>query len=191
MKWWQHFSAAFSETECEQLKTYALSLPAHQGTIGHGGTSAVNETIRRSNVRWLRRDDPSLYWLFARVERLALQANANGFGFELSGQSGGFHEVQFTEYDARDQAHYDWHNDNSWNIDRPFDRKMSMVLQLTRPAAYEGGHLELHNDPLPAGVFTQQGDVIFFPSFNRHRVAPLTRGVRHSLVTWFIGPKLR
>jgi len=36
-----------------------------------------------------------------------------------------------------------------------------------------------------------QGQAVFFASFILHRVAPVTSGVRKSLVMWFGGPPLR
>lgn len=191
MLWWQLFSKAFTPDECAQIRSHALALPPREGAIGHGGRAVVDDKMRRSQVRWLRRDDPTLAWLYARIERMALEANTNGFGFDLCGVSGGFTSVQFTEYHSADTGHYDWHEDLTWKGTAPFDRKMSMVIQLSPPEEYEGGRLELINDPLAPGQFTQQGDVIFFPSFNRHRVTPTTKGVRYSLVTWFVGPRFR
>lgn len=82
-------------------------------------------------------------------------------------------------------------NTQFWKKAMPFDRKISMVIQLSKPEQYEGGRLELANDPLPADKFVNQGDIIFFPAFNRHRVLPVTRGIRYSLVTWFVGPKFK
>ena len=37
----------------------------------------------------------------------------------------------------------------------------------------------------------KQGQAIFFASFLRHRVAPVKKGIRRSLVMWFGGPPLR
>ena len=37
----------------------------------------------------------------------------------------------------------------------------------------------------------KKGSVIVFPSFHRHRVTPVTSGIRHSLVTWVEGPHWR
>ncbi|HEY1083710.1 MAG TPA: 2OG-Fe(II) oxygenase [Prosthecobacter sp.] len=185
--WWQLFSNHFTPAECQALIDYALTHPVQTGTIGHGGKSAVNEGIRRSKVRWLNRHDPQLAAFFARISNMGEQANNNGFGFDLRG----FREVQFTEYDAGDEGHYDWHEDNAWTAGFATERKMSMVIQLSAPADYEGGKLELQRDSLPADKFTNQGDVIFFPAFNRHRVTPVTQGKRYSLVTWFTGPAFR
>lgn len=186
--WWQLFPKHFTPAECTALVEYGLTHPERTGTVGHGGgKSIVNTDLRRSKVRWLNRHDPQLFNLFARISDLAEMANANGFGFDLRG----FKEVQFTQYSAGDSGHYGWHEDNCWKHGFGDERKMSMVIQLCPPNLYEGGKLELANDPLPPGSFENQGDVIFFPSFNRHRVTPVTRGTRFSLVTWFNGPAFR
>ncbi len=185
--WWQLFRNALTPAECESIIALGMTRPPQVATVGHGGTSRVDDHIRRSTVRWMDRADPRLQWLYDRIDNWGLQANANAFGFDLTG----YHQVQFTEYDAANAGGYNWHDDNTWKHPAPFDRKMSMVIQLSPRASYEGGQLELKNDPLPPDTFTQQGDVIFFPAFNTHRVLPLTQGVRHSLVTWFVGPKFR
>ena len=185
--WWQHFASAFTKEECEHLIEYGLKHKPVTATVGHGGKSVVDDHLRRSTVRWLSRSDGLLAGFYAKIETMALKANANAFGFDLQG----FHEVQFTEYNADNSGTYGWHIDNNWKKDTPFDRKMSMVVQLSPKDDYTGGKLELENDPLPAGTFENQGDVIFFPAFNRHRVTPVKLGKRFSLVTWFVGPKFR
>jgi len=43
------------------------------------------------------------------------------------------------------------------------------------------------NKPLPL----KQGQAIFFGSFLRHKVAPVKKGVRKSLVMWFGGPPFK
>jgi PKHD-type hydroxylase len=185
--WWQLFSKALSEEECAFIVKHGLNHKPVQATVGHGGKSIVDDHLRRSTVRWLDRADSNLAGLFARIEKMALQANANAFGFDIHG----FHEVQFTEYNADNSGVYGWHEDLNWTKATPFDRKMSMVIQLSKPDEYTGGKLEFANDPLKDGQFSNQGDAIFFPSFNRHRVTPVKLGIRYSLVTWFVGPKFR
>ncbi len=185
--WWQSFNGAFSKEECEYLVQYGLTHPAIDGTVGYGSKNVVDDHLRRSKVRWIPKEDPRIATLCDRINTMALRANANAFGFDIAG----FQDVQFTEYNAEDSGTYGWHIDNSWTSKTPFDRKMSMVIQLSDKEDYTGGKLELTHDPLPPGTFENQGDVIFFPSFNRHRVTPVKLGVRYSLVTWFIGPKFR
>ena len=64
-------------------------------------------------------------------------------------------------------------------------RKMSMTLNLNDPSEYEGGELRLFGvGKLPE----EKGRLSFFPSYLPHEVTPVTKGVRYSLVAWFLGP---
>ena len=50
---------------------------------------------------------------------------------------------------------------------------------------YDGGECEITPIELKAG------DMIFFTSGTEHRVTPVTKGVRYSLVSWFLGPPIK
>ena len=39
--------------------------------------------------------------------------------------------------------------------------------------------------------FNKAGSIIVFPSDMEHRVAPVIKGVRYSLVVWFLGPPFK
>jgi PKHD-type hydroxylase len=69
-------------------------------------------------------------------------------------------------------------------------RKLSLTLQLSPPEAYEGGGLEFFGAG-ELSVSRLQGTLIAFPSFLHHRVTPITRGKRESLVMWWHGPAFR
>lgn len=184
------------------LVDYAQKFPVHEGKVGHGGTSHAHE-MRRSAIRWLPRHDANLRWLFDRVALNALQVNRTAFHLELSEEPHlRFTHAQFTEYKGAGRkmgkpGKYDWHEDNCWLSAQPraYDRKLSCVIQLSKPTAYHGGKLEFDagraEAQLKGDTFTLQGDMIFFPSHLRHRVTPVTAGTRHSLVFWFEGPPLR
>jgi PKHD-type hydroxylase len=193
MDWWRCHRKAFSASDCARIVERAMAYPSREGTVGYGGTKKIGVTkgVRNSTIRWIHREDQSMLWAFLRLERILLESNEVAFGLDICGLCGGFHGVQFTEYHAEGEQHYDWHEDNNWKRNAPMDRKLSLVVQLSERGDYDGGKLELKNDPLPEGMFCEQGDVIVFPSFNRHRVTPVTRGVRYSLVTWALGPRLR
>ena len=60
-------------------------------------------------------------------------------------------------------------------------------MQLSDPADYDGGELELKNSTRTLVAPRAQGTLIVFPSFLLHRVAPVTRGTRRSLVGWASG----
>ena len=96
--------------------------------------------------------------------------------------------AQFTEYP--EGGFYDWHMDCDVNMQHePPVRKISMTLLLNDPSEFEGGDLEL----MAPGKFAtlKQGHAIVFASFLNHRVNPVKRGVRQSLVVWFGGKPFR
>ena len=69
-----------------------------------------------------------------------------------------------------------------------------MTLSLSNPNDYEGGNLEFDfrdneegSQPRVCKEIRKKGSIIVFPSFVWHRVTPVTKGLRHSLVCWNIG----
>jgi PKHD-type hydroxylase len=116
-------------------------------------------------------------------------ANRSMFGFDIRA----VYDVQLAEYRAEDGAHFGWHVDSLPPLSTgvAFDRKLTVVVQLTAPTEYEGGNLEILGEGASVAEWRQQGTVIVFPSFLTHRVTPVTEGVRHSLVTWAEGPRWR
>ena len=119
--------------------------------------------------------------MYKDIETTMLTTNGNHFGFngmqitELA---------QYTEYPKG--GFYDWHVDNDTNMQHePPVRKISMTCLLSPENEFEGGDLELMKEGKVAKI--KQGHAIFFASFIRHRVTPVTRGNRKSLVMWFGG----
>jgi PKHD-type hydroxylase len=78
-------------------------------------------------------------------------------------------------------------------------RKLSVTVSLEDGNAYEGGNLEfdLRNREdsksviLSAEQARDKGSIIVFPSFVWHRVTPVTKGTRYSLVIWSVGPPFK
>ena len=191
-QWWQYWPSYFKPEECEKIIELAQTIPAVDGKIGHAADIVeTNHNVRRSKIRWLPRYDGRFFNLFGAMEILFNEGNRNAFGFDLSM----FTEIQFTEYAAENEGKYDWHHDTTWVSSKLQRRKLSMVIQLTDPANYDGGRFEMSKDdcdevPAPDKILPQ-GTVIMFPSFLRHRVTSVTRGTRHSLVSWMEGPYFR
>lgn len=192
--WWYYFASHLSPAEVKYVKDYAKALPSIEGTVGHGGgKSVVRKVMRNSVIKWIRRDH-QIQWLFDRISLSALRANMDCFHFDLPNAPYlNYDSLQFTEYSSKGEQHYDWHTDNNWLTNWPetHDRKISCVVQLTDPSQYEGGKLELEGCSIPEGKFQNAGDMILFPSFLKHRVTPVTKGKRQSLVTWITGPRFR
>jgi PKHD-type hydroxylase len=109
-----------------------------------------------------------------------MSLNDRFFGFDLWGFSEG---LQFTEYKSSGSK-YDDHIDRSCN---GVIRKLSVVIQLTDPKKYKGCDLELITSMTPNKMSRERGHLVIFPSYILHRVTPLERGTRHSLVGWVTG----
>jgi PKHD-type hydroxylase len=67
---------------------------------------------------------------------------------------------------------------------------LTSIIQLSDETTYEGGDLILENvSESPPEKIKNQGTMLTFPSFIYHRLTPVTKGKRYSLVGWFEGPK--
>jgi PKHD-type hydroxylase len=183
-KIWQMWSGQLPEKFVEETISVCESYPISNANIGFDG-STQNDQYRNSEIRWVGSNQTikNIMWDYAQ------QANRNAFGFDIDYIS----EIQFTTYNADDNGKYDWHHDTFWGNPTRYDRKISVVIQLSDPEDYEGGLFEF--DPQweqPArDLLLKKGTVIAFPSFIRHRVTPITKGVRKSLVAWIEGAKFR
>lgn len=179
---------ALSAAECDDL----IALVQRQqlkdaGLVG--GTTA--HSIRRADIAWLD-DLPEAGWVMDRMMRMVSQANHQAFGFDITdfGES-----PQVARYDAAREGHFDWHSDigarnlngGNWAA----KRKLTIVIQLTDPAGYDGGALELRPDSNIRSAPRDRGTAILFPSFVLHRVTPVTTGTRWSLTLWSHGPAFR
>ena len=92
--------------------------------------------------------------------------------------------IQLGIYSGEENGHYEWHCDEGGNA---FDvyRKLSMALLLTDPSEFEGGHLQLKYETDDIRTVQQKkGRAWFFPTWQLHRVTPVTKGIRKSLVVW-------
>jgi PKHD-type hydroxylase len=191
-QWYQYWPNYFKDDWCDHLISLAKAMPVVEGRVGHGGDGiVVDKVMRRSKIRWLPRFDPQFSNLCGYMELLFNEANRNAFGFDMKV----FHEIQFTEYHAEDEGTYNWHHDTAWVGKTLQRRKLSMVIQLSNPEDYDGGRFEMSGDDCPVPIDPEaikpRGTVVVFPSFLRHRVTPVTRGTRYSLVSWMEGPYFR
>lgn len=146
-----------------------------------GGRNSDNN--RNSFVKFIFPNDVT-NWIFERLAAAASEMNEMYFGFDLFAFEQG---LQFTRYEAPGQ-HYDWHVDRGMATGH---RKMSLTVQLSDPDDYEGGDLELRFGREPQKAQRDQGMMTIFPSYTLHRVTPVTKGKRYSLVAWISGPPFK
>ena len=199
------FKEALTPRFCDELIKYGISQQEQLALTG-GQTNKVNkgenlndEDIidlkkkRDSNIVWLNDR-----WIYKEIQPFIHQANRlAGWNFDWD-----FSEsCQFTKYKLN--QFYDWHAD-AWdgayaNKDNPDTfgkiRKLSVTCSLSAPEDYEGGELEFdfrNTDPDKQSVrkcaeIKPRGSIVVFPSFVWHRVKPVTKGTRYSLVIWNLG----
>lgn len=168
---WTFFESAFSPEECTTIKN--LLLNPSMGTVSKG---VRDDSIRVSEIDWLPFSEDTR-WIYERIHSFVYSTNDIRYKFDLVGMSEPF---QLSRYIVG--GHYNWHQDFSLGTSL---RKLSISLQLDESDAYSGGDLEFigYNDKVQRNI----GDLIIFPSFNTHRITPITSGVRHSLVGWISG----
>lgn len=157
------------------------------GIGGSTGANEVNDKIRCSEIAWLGMK-PEVAHIWQKLADAVAEVNRRFFHFDLTG----FHEpIQLGLYTETRQGHYDWHTDAS-PMDGAVPRKLSMAMLLSDPSEFEGGEFQVKtcNDDAQT-LDCQKGRAWFFPSYTLHRVAPVTKGVRRSLVLWVGGPPFK
>jgi PKHD-type hydroxylase len=203
--YYYYFQSALTPRFCDELIKYGISQQEQLALTG-GQTDKVNKgkplddkdiidlkKKRDSNIVWLNDR-----WIYKEIQPFIHQANKlAGWNFDWD-----FSEsCQFTKYKLN--QFYDWHCD-SWesayaNKDNPDTfgkiRKLSVTCSLSSPEDYEGGELEFdfrNMDPDKQSVrkcaeIKPRGSIVVFPSHVWHRVKPVTKGTRYSLVIWNLG----
>ncbi len=170
-----------SSDVCDAIITEGLSQTIQQGTISKNGH--IDNSMRRGKVSWLPKDG----WVDNLLFNYVSKANVlNDWFFQLTSKEA----PQFTTY--TEQEHYDWHRD--CDEESPLQRKLSVTVQLSDPTLYEGGDLHIRDYWNENEIFSWhsggkvRGTIIIFGSSLKHKVFPVTKGVRYSLVQWYSGP---
>ena len=175
----------FSPEQCQMVIDKGMSLKSEEAKVGMGQRpgGGYDPEKRITTISWIPfKDMPEMY---RDIEKTMLQANNNHFGFEGMRLT---EPGQFTHYPKG--GFYQWHMDNDvLGKHQPPVRKISMTLLLSPEHEFEGGELEFMHKGKTAKL--KQGQAIFFASWLQHRVKPVTRGERKSLVMWFGGPSFK
>lgn len=147
------------------------------------GASQYNDELRKSSVMFIDHIEEN-NWIYDKLASLAIKTNNERYWFDLLG----FHQkLQLTRYSEGD--YFDWHLD--FGAGEISARKLSMTIQLSDSDDYEGGDLQFMANQKIQNAPRQKGTIIIFPSFINHRVTPITKGIRQSIVGWVSGPPFR
>ena len=178
-------SPLFSPKQCQMIIEAGRAQPRQNASVGmakeKGGV--IDTETRTSHISWIPFSKmPEMY---KDIEKIMKATNNNHFGFDGMQIT---EMAQYTEYPSG--GFYDWHMDSNINFeDEPPVRKISMTCLLSHESEFEGGELQLEKEEHKIKLV--QGQAVFFASFLLHKVAPVTKGVRKSLVMWFGGSPLR
>ena len=137
------------------------------------------DPIRKSDIAWT-----SEKWVYELISPYIFSANEQAkWKYNICSVG----DCQITRYTK--DSFYNWHIDGMGSHGEirqdGTTRKLSMSVILN--SDYEGGNFEMRGlkEKIPK---LEEGSIICFPSFLEHRVAPVTKGTRYSLVAWFLGP---
>jgi len=177
------WSDGFTVEELDLIEQYCENtLTVADAVVGKG---TVDADIRISKTAWISLT-PDTEWFYDRMAWIARKLNSQFYRFDLTGF---LEDFQYTIYDGSETGHYDWHIDSSSND--LSTRKFSMVLQLSESDTYEGGDLEIMAGNIPDVVKKQRGMISAFPAYRVHRVTPVTKGIRKTIVVWIAGPPFK
>ena len=196
-----YFQKAVPDHICNDIIKYGLQTREQMAVTGGYGNQKLNQRQvkdlkkkRDSNIVWISEN-----WIYKELHPYIHQASVNaGWNFQWNHSEA----CQFTKYNKG--QYYDWHCD-SWegSYNKPNDpnshgkiRKLSVTLSLSNEKDYKGGELEFdfrNVDPDKkrntriCKEIRPKGSMVVFPSFLWHRVRPVTKGSRYSLVIWNLG----
>lgn len=175
---------AFTLEECDAIREYGDAQTFMTARIGDNN---VDAETRDTSIVWIHPEEKTA-WLYRKLDGILAKVNYDNFQMDLVGWDG----FQYSHY--KPDGHYDWHTDVRAKSDDGLYRKLSVVLMLTEPDAYDGGDFllcESGDNENAIRIRLKKGDMLVFYSHLAHKVEPVTSGNRFTLVTWAKGPKPR
>jgi len=202
-----YFEKVLPDRFCEDLKKFAKDKEEQLAITGLFGQErdVIKNPLSKKEINLLKKKRNSKIvwmndrWIYEEIMPFVHEANKKaGWNFDFN-----FAETcQFTKYGKN--QYYDWHCDsfelpynqpNNVNLHGKI-RKLSVTCSLSDPSEYKGGELEFNfNNPEKTKKqnikkcleILPKGSLVVFPSFVWHRVCPVTKGTRYSLVIWNLG----
>lgn len=163
------FEKCFSNEEIKKIDQLVENDRLVDGVV----SGKIDKTYRSSKISWVPFSEKTR-WLYEKIGLLVNMANEDMWNFSIVGMR---EPIQYGEYSASENGHYDWHMDIGG---KTINRKISVTVQLSNHDEYEGGDLQFmlnkKVDTAPKG----KGNVIIFPSYFLHRVTPVTKGFTYS-----------
>ena len=187
--WKKEFNDEFCDAlinSCEEDKWTDAKVGGKPGDKGVGVTdkkirSVMHQPLKMGTYKGMGRFPYNL--LADRIWR----ANSEVWRLDIDGFNLETDPPNILRYKVEEAGHYDWHLDYGAEFS---NRKISFILQLSNSNDYDGCNLELMGCP-PEPKMRERGTLIMFPSYVRHRITHITRGMRYCVVGWIHGPHFR
>jgi predicted 2-oxoglutarate/Fe(II)-dependent dioxygenase YbiX len=154
----------------------------HAGNVGSDGFGRYDPEIR--SVDLMNIDTyyhPRLYNIMKHtIEVFNVSTNRN---YSITG----INQMDLLHY--KEGGQYNFHRDTTQGMTH-HERKISCIVQLSNPEDYEGGDFVLDAEEVSIDekeLRRKRGTVILFESRLDHRILPITKGERYSLIGWGVG----
>jgi len=203
---WYYFIDALDKKTCNKIKKSAKGkwsesrvdtqkgITEEERITGAKRIPGIDKNERMSDIVWTTDQ-----WIYDIIWPYMFKANEwAGWKYDIRSAE----SMQITCY--KKGGFYNFHRDGRGDHLSAYDlpdnefkhgrvRKLSMSVLLNDD--YEGGEFqfatyaaekcEIHT------IFGKIGSIIVFGSDVEHRVTPVTKGIRYSLVIWFLGPPFK
>ena len=204
---WYYFIGIIDKKTCNKIrnsakdKWYKSKIDTKEGITdeeritGAKVITGIDKKIRISDVVWTTDQ-----WIYDTIWPYMLESNEQaGWKYDIRGAE----PMQITRYKKGGfyYFHKDGRGDHLSAYDKPDKklihghvRKLSMTVLLNDN--YEGGEFQFatynkEKCEISVPEFNKIGSIVVFPSDMEHRVAPVTKGIRYSLVVWIVGPPFK
>ena len=204
---WFYFTKGLDKKTCNKIRNVAggnwkqsvvdtkKGITEEERITGAKTIDATDTNSRISDVAWT-----SEQWIYNTIWPWMEGVNKRaGWKYDITSAEG----MQITRY--KKGGFYCFHRDGKGDHLSAYDmpdkefmhgrvRKLSMTVLLNDD--YEGGEFQFatynkEKCEISVPEFNKIGSIVVFPSSMEHRVAPVTKGIRYSLVVWFVGPPFK
>jgi PKHD-type hydroxylase len=176
------FNNLFNDEEVKKIRNLWNPELIKEASVNMAGKDISRDDLRKSEVMFIKQGEQD--WIYDRLGQACIQINLNRFKFDIQGFQT---ELQLANYEGN--GFFEWHMD--FGAGDISNRKLSITVQLSDPGEYEGGELQFMINQNAVAAPKEKGTAIIFPSFMLHRVTPVTKGSRKSIVGWIGGAPYR
>jgi PKHD-type hydroxylase len=164
--------------QCELVIYDANKIGMKRAPVLSKDGTHVSSRTRTCASCWLPKSQ-NFQWLYNYIAAVVDEVNNEHYQFDITDMQ----NLQVLRY--RPLQKFDWHFDTFDGS----DRKLTCVINLSRPEEYVGGGLKVAGDWHGVEKSTHQGSANFFPTWIKHRAKAPLLGTRWALVAWITGPQ--